>query len=845
MVRLVSIILLYSLCTGDVFGQEQNNIQSFQDVISYINQYTEYSYSYPPGIGEVPLYITNLEDINEPRQLKKLLRPFGIHLITKDKLLIFSIEQIKTQVSGYVKDQETGESLIGAHIIDVSSKKGVTTNPYGFFSISVTGDSLAVSYIGYKPKLVDLSNQQGSLQIGLSASSNLLEEIIVSDIQEVQEINQMSSIKLNAAQVKKMPVFMGEADILKSIQLLPGVQSGTEGTSGLYVRGGGPDQNLILLDGVPVYNANHLFGFFSVFNSDAIQNVTLIKGGFPARYGGRLSSVIDIQMKEGNTQEFQAEGSVGLIASKLTISGPLKKGKTSFMLSGRRTYIDLFTVPLARAANSRRVVGYNFSDLNGKINHKFSEKDRLFVSFYTGNDRFFDEYKFENTPTFSEKETGRINWGNITGTLRWNHVFNNRLFSNSSLIFSRYQFKLNTTIDYQYESPNTSDIFRENDYFSNIRDFGLKTDFDYYQGNDHHVRFGLNATHHTLNPGISRFRSHVETDTTFGSTKDELIEMASYIEDEMAIDGNTSINLGVHFSVAQNQTTYQSIQPRISINQQISSSLSIKASYSRMAQYIHLLVNSGVGLPTDLWVPSTKRVKPQFSDQVALGLATSARGLSITLEGYYKWMDNLIEYKDGAGFLDIDNDWEDKVEFGSGDSYGIEFFVQKQTGRHTGWLGYTWSKSNRDFENLNFGRTFPYRYDRRHDLSLLYQLAISERIQFGAVWVFSTGNSITLPTSSFPKASWSASGPDYEGFIKSFPGRNSSRTKDYHRIDLNISFTKVKKWGEQTWVFGLYNAYSRLNPNFVEFDDSVPTNKQFKQLSLFPILPNVSYQFKF
>ena len=447
-----------------------------------------------------------------------------------------------------------------------------------------------------------------------------------------------------------------------------------------------------------------------------------------------------------------------------------------------------------------------------------------------------------------EKEREDLKWGNVTYAFRWNHKLSDRLFSNLTLICSLYRFKLGTIIDYQYSAPreDEANIYRENKYYSNIADLGAKMDYNFYINNNHMVRYGVNFTHHILHPGESVYKSNTVPDTTFGTRQLYLDEFYMYAENDFSLTQSTKINIGVNFSGAFTESKlYPNLQPRVSINQKLSSRLSLKLSYARMAQYIHLLVNSGVGLPTDLWVPSTDEVKPQLSDQVAFGMAASLFGFELSTETYYKYMKNLIEYKDGAGFLDITNEWVDKIEFGTGYSYGIEFLLQHKLGRSTGWIGYTWSKSNRDFKNLNFGKEFPYRYDRRHDISLVYNYKINERIDLGAVWVFGTGNPVTLPVSTYPKASWNSSQSDYEGFVKNYPGRNSSRMKNYHRLDVSVSFTKEKKWGQRKWVFGVYNAYSHLNPTFISFSNENPSERGFKQVSLFPIIPNVSYQFKF
>ncbi len=853
----INVLICLLLFGNGLIGQSGiENTVTFQEFIEYLDQHTDYRYSYPDELNNRTLVLGGDINFSAPHEFESFLLPAGIELKVRKNLLIFKKQKNsepvpaslqKRVLSGYVRDEESGESLIGAHVIDVNSGAGVSTNVYGFFSLVVTGDYIEASYIGFEKVKIKLQPDQSELTINLQPHSNMLSEVVITGEQKITEVTAMSIMKLAPEKIKKLPVFMGESDVLKSLQLLPGVQSGNEGSSGIYVRGGGQDQNLILLDGVPVYNANHLFGFFSVFNTDAIKNVSLIKGGFPARYGGRLSSVVDIQMKEGNMNKLEGEGALGIIASKLTLSGPINQGKTSFMVSGRRTYIDALTVPLMKLGGANPVFGYNFWDLNAKINHIASKKDRFYLSFYSGRDRFFNEHKFKRLPDVDEEEHQTLNWGNITSAFRWNRQFNKKLFANLTTTYSRYQFKLATTLDYQYsEGFGSPDIYRESAYFSNIQDIGMKVDFDYFLDNHHHIKFGANAISHQLKPGVSSYKSHTEVDTTFGSRQINLEEYYVYLEDEIKLMRSLSMNLGIHVSgAAVANSFYQSVQPRVSLNQKLSNQWSFKASYARMAQYIHLLVNSGIGLPTDLWVPSTDIVKPQLSDQVAAGVVANLGGIELSVESYYKWMDNLIEYKDGAGFLDIDSDWEHKVAFGTGKSYGIECFVQKKIGQSTGWVGYTWSKTNRHFDQLNFGKAFPYRYDRRHDVSLVYSYQISEQISLGAVWVYGTGNAITLPTSSYPKATWDTNEINYNEFIKHYPGRNSSRMEDYHRLDLNVSFKKQKRWGERTLVFGLFNAYNRQNPTYIDFDDRDPQNKQFKKFSLFPIMPNVSYQFKF
>ena len=799
MVRGVSgaVFLCLFLMTRVCLAQDAGQIRNFDDFIRYIDQKTEYKFSYSKSLSGVPLLVPGGVDPANIEVMEQFLKTAGISMVLKKDLLIFkkSADQAKV-ISGYVRDAESGESLVGANVYDGFAGHGGTTNTFGFFSIATSADSLSVSYIGYQATTIAVARAGSELIVNLDRDKTVLSEVVVLGSTVPLESSEISTLKLTPDEIRKVPVFMGESDVLKTMQLLPGVQGGTEGTAGLYVRGGGPDQNLILLDGVPVYNANHVFGFFSVFNTDAIKNVTMIKGGFPARYGGRLSSIIDIGMKEGNMNKFEGEGAIGVVASKITVSGPISRGKTSFMLSGRRTYLDMFAVPIQKAAKTTRLVGANFWDLNAKVNHIFSLRDRIYLSFYSGKDNLYDHHRFTNGTTVNEKEDARIKWGNLTSAFRWNHQYGDRLFSNVTATFSNYRFDLGTVINHKYSGVVRSpDVFRENEYYSSVNDLGLKVDYDYLVGKKHSLKFGANVINHNLLPGVSRYRSHIKTDTTFGSARERLNELYIYVEDDILFTPSTTANVGIHWSAAfTDGRTYSYPQPRISLNQRVTSYLSIKASYTKMSQYIHLLVNSGVGLPTDLWVPSTKLVKPQLADQVALGVVAAGKGFEISIESYYKKMSNLIEYKDGAGFLDIDSEWEKKLEFGTGDSYGAELFVQKKSGLTTGWLAYTLAKSTRHFDNLNFGNSFPYRYDRRHNVSLVFNRAINSKIDIGAVWVYNSGNAITLPTSTYPKADWSSGGASYEDYVKHYPGRNSSRAKAYHRLDLNISFRKATRW---------------------------------------------------
>lgn len=783
------------------------------------------------------------------------------------RLLFFAISTIVSfagnaqtrTISGYVRDAETGENLIGANVFDKATLKGTTTNHFGFYSFPSPESEvrLVYSYVGYIPidTLVQL-NQNTELSIKLLPQS-ILDEIVVTAEEDFVELPQMSSISLPIEQIKSLPALAGEIDVFKALQLMPGIQSGSEGSSGLYVRGGGPDQNLILLDGVPVYNAAHLFGFFSVFNADAINNVEVIKGGFPARYGGRLSSVIDISMKEGNNQEIKGTGSIGLIASKLTLEGPLVKGKSSFIVSGRRTYIDLLARPLIRAqTEGDETAGYFFYDLNAKANYTFSDRDRIYLSTYMGDDKAYakyqDFYVNGSTRTDYEDEFG-LKWGNITTAFRWNHVFTPKVFSNVTATYSRYLFDIfNETYSKTKTPTETTEEFGKFRYFSGIEDLALKADFEISPHIDHQLRAGFGATNHSFNPGILAYTSTSEGDTTLGSSTTNGIEFSTYFEDDWTVSRAIRVNGGVHFSgFYVNNTWYQRAQPRINARYLFENGLALKASYATMAQFIHLLTNSGIGLPTDLWVPATDRVKPQYSSQFAIGLAKNiTKEYEVSVEAYYKAMTNLIEYKEGTSYLDPQKDWQDKVTVGDGTSYGLELLVQKKVGKFSGWVGYTLSKTERTFPELNFGKPFPYKYDRRHDLSLVGIYNLREDFELSATWVYGTGNAVSLPEERYSgPVQYYSTGDGYNYYysneILHYTSRNNYRMRAYHRLDLSVSRTKKTKWGQRTWSFGTYNTYSRANPFFMDIGTDRNGNRKFKQYSLFPIIPSVRYNFEF
>ncbi|PJE46913.1 MAG: TonB-dependent receptor [Sediminibacterium sp.] len=765
--------------------------------------------------------------------------------------------QEKFTVNGYIKDSLSGETLIGANIVVRNLGKTVVTNSYGFFSITLPKGKyqLNASFIGYQTKEINFTlsnNLQQDIQL-LPNSAIILQDVTVSARRRDNNVKtaQMGKMDLSVNTAKALPAFFGEVDILKTLQLMPGVRNAGEGNAGFYVRGGGPDQNLILLDDAVVYNTGHLFGFFSVFNADAIKNVSLIKGGMPAQYGGRLSSVVDIAMKEGNTNKTQIDAGIGLIASRFSIQGPIKQKKSSFIVSARRTYIDAITKPLISKTSDFYGSGYYFYDLNAKMNFQLSDKDHLYISGYFGRDKF----NFNNA---ARSFKTLIDWGNATSTVRWNHIFNKKLFSNTTLVYNDYHFNLNG-------SQNDFNI----NLSSGIRDLTAKTDFDYYASPEHKLKFGVQFTHHTFLPNIVSGNQDSVVFTPNNASKKFAREWAIYLQDDWEINSKLKLNVGLRYSLFQqtgrytnyvrdnngnklDSTVYGSgqlvqqyggLEPRATLRYTLDETSSIKAGITRNLQYIHLVTNAGSSLPTDLWVPSTLRVRPQLSWQYAAGYFKNFNNgmFETSLEVYYKTMENQIEYREG--YTPSLKDPEEEFVFGRGWSYGAELFINKVKGRLTGWIGYTLGWTWRRFPDLNQGEKFPSRYDRRHDLSVVANYTINDKWKISGVFVYGTGNAISVPERFY-----------FIGGVLSqqFSSINSYRMSAYHRMDFAATYTpKPKKERKYTtnWVFSLYNAYSRANPYFLYFDQEGSAangtlNVGAKQVSLFPVLPSVTWNLK-
>lgn len=776
-------------------------------------------------------------------------------------LLPLTLMAQKYTISGYVKDETSGESLIGANVYIKETLQGVTSNHYGFYSLTLDAGTytFVVSFLGYEDYSQAITlNKNLSLNVSLNPKSVMKQEVVITGqrADENIESTDMGTFQMPVEQLKSIPVLFGEVDILKTIQLTPGVQSGGEGNSAFYVRGGGPDQNLILLDEAVVYNANHLFGFFSVFNADALQNVELTKAGMPANYGGRLASVLDISMKDGNMRQFHAEGGLGLISSRLTVQGPIKKDAASFIVSFRRTYADVVMSPFVKKTSPLKGSGYYFYDLNAKMNYRISDNDRVYLSGYFGRDIF-------DLTITEDKMSNKISWGNATMTARWNHLYNPKLFSNTSLIFSNYNFEMEAAQDLYVMKLR-----------SGIVDYSARLDYTYLPSPEHTIKFGGDYTYHIFTPNNASARSgDVELDLG-DEIKLYSHEAGIYINDEFSLGPRLKINAGlrgsffahtgpfdrfikdsvtnlttdtIRYSSGDIIRTYWHAEPRISARFSINELSSIKASYTQNYQYIHLASPTTISLPTDIWFPSTEIVEPQFGTQYSLGYYRNFKQnmFETSVEVYYKDMKNQIEYKEGALLEDnLNNNTDNNFTFGKGWSYGVELFINKKIGKTTGWIGYTWSRTMRQFDDINGGIEYPAKYDRRHDISFVLTQQITDQLVFSFVWVYSTGNTATMPVSRYI----------IEGnIVNEYGPRNGFRMPAYHRADISLTWTPKPKKARKvssSWNFSVYNVYNRKNPYYIYIDvDGDISQGQMeikaKQVSLFPILPSITWNFKF
>ncbi|MFO8067197.1 MAG: TonB-dependent receptor [Bacteroidales bacterium] len=754
----------------------------------------------------------------------------------------------KVSVSGYVKDSSTGEDLIGATLYIHELSGGTVTNVYGFYSISLRPGTYTFeySYVGYEKKVKEIEvSESTQLSVDLKPQSHDLEEVVIESEQSNINVSgvRMSANRLQVETIKALPAFMGEVDVIKTLTFLPGVNSAGEGSTGLSVRGGSVDQNLILLDEANVYNAAHLMGFFSVFNADAIKDVQIFKGGIPANYGGRLSSVVDIRMKDGNYKEYHASGGIGSISSRLTLEGPIQKDVSSFLLSGRRTYADLFLY-LSNDTNLRGNQLY-FYDLNSKFNYRINDKNRVFFSGYFGRDilSMGDEFK--------------MGWGNATATARWNHIFNSNIFSNISVIYSNFDYLMGV-------ATGISDF----DWTSDIEAYNIKADFSWFINTNNTLKFGLHSAYHMFNPGVVEGKGDMAAIGKIEMPNSNAIESALFILNEHNISEKLLVEYGLRYSLFQNvgkttvyefdeeynvtdtvtynsgefYNTYHGPEPRFGLRYMINDKQSVKVGYNRMIQYLHQTIFSEITTPLDVWFPSSPNIKPQIANQYAVGYFRDfmKNTINFSVEAYYKIIENQIDFREQAEVI-LNPLVEGEVRPGDAYSYGLEFYLMQKRGKFTGWLSYTWARSFREIPEINDGKKYPSNFDRPHDFSVSVSYDLSPIISIGANWVYHTGKPITLPAQRY----------EYMGqIVPVFGDKNSTRMPDYHRLDISTtiltSTNKNRRW-QGSWNISVYNAYNKKNPYsyFFRQNEDNPYQQDPYKMYLFGIVPAITYNFKF
>ena len=775
-------------------------------------------------------------------------------------------------VSGYITDAESAETLLGAGVLVADGSQtptGAVTNVYGYYTLTLPKGpvQLQYSYVGYASEVVQLNLQRDTtVNIVLSPAAALSEAVVVAQKDAGIQSTYLGAIEVPLAQIKNTPVLFGEADVLKSIQLMPGVQGGNEGFTGLYVRGGGPDENLILLDGVPIYNVDHMLGILSVFQTEAVKKVTLYKGSFPARYGGRVSSIVDIRTNDGNMKETHGSVGIGALTEKLHLEGPIVKEKLSYSISGRGLHTLLYDPLIRLAMGEGRYANYFFYDLSGKLTWRLSDKDRFFLTAYSGKDNMGIRFEDDGTVVYDTVDEAPTNyfirtdmgigWGNNVASLRWNHIFSSKLFSNTTVAFNQYKMLMHMGLRTE---ENHERVQFDVDYNSGIRDWSAKMDFDYVPTPKHLIKFGAEYTYHTFVPEtLTAVMSESINNVTNGeglnyrSPYESYVghDVALYAEDDFSIGRHLTVNPGLYASLFYTDgKPYFNLQPRLSAKYALDNGLAFKAGYARMAQYVHLLSSFSISLPMDLWVPITRNIKPVTSDQVSAGVYFDGlKGWEFSVEGYWKHIDNLLEYKDGTVVLGNSMGWENKVEMGQGRAWGVEFFVQKTTGRLTGWLAYTLAKSDRVFPDgtINIGRPFPYKYDRRHNFNINLSYQLSKHVELNAAWIFASGSTTTIPLRRTVVQAPGAQ-PRTADYVEE---RNNYRLPPSHRLNVGFVFKAGSHWD---FNLSVYNAYNNMNPNLVYVDYEVKQaadgtyyqQPMMRKITILPLLPSLSITYHF
>lgn len=924
MKQIIFLLLLITSFPMAVSGQEKITLdlknQPITAVLQEIEKQSSYTFSYSPSLlKDFPEVTIRINNDSLEKALQALFGKTNIRYVIQGKYIILKKRPKEITVSGFIYDRESHESLIAANVYDLLSEQGAVSNNFGFYSFSVSPGEIELrpSYVGYASEIYPFKVTQDTVIHFFLQPSSLLKEVVVDgELKNPVQHAETGKISLNSPILTALPTLLGESDIIKTLQLMPGVAVGTDGMAGLHVRGGNADENLYLVDGNPLYHVHHLLGLFSTFNPEAVKTMDFYKGSFPARYGGRLSSVVDVRMNDGDMKKYSGTASIGLISSRLNLQGPVIRDKTSFSVSLRRTYLDMITRPTMYFINRKEQkknpdnshtvdIGYYFYDFNAKINHKFSEKNRLFLSVYDGKDKLFfksesiytNSYRLQNqgepgTPatgdtsrtddgpsdyTYNMLDRGTeeagidIGWGTRMASLSWAYAIHSKLFSNATLVYNRFKsdislytadedFTTNKNPETGQEETVRSYQFFKPIYKSGIEDIGYRLDFDYAYNNNHLIRFGTALLHHNFRPEESRVfqkdeeKDRIKNDTiTYANDRIIVKEISLYAEDEMYLSKRLKVNAGLHLSGFFVQgKSYLSAQPRFSARYLLSKDLSLKASYGRMSQYIHLLQSSYLNAPNDLWVPITKNVKPMSSHQFTAGLFGRYHRFDLSAEVYYKKSANQVEYKDGVNILAGNTNWEDRIAQGNGTSYGLELMAKRNFDRTSGWIGYTLSWANRQFPNgeINHGKVYPAKYDNRHKINAVLMHKFNRKFDLNLSWIYATGNWTTLPDEDYIDMNGKKVHYIYQ--------RNNYKMSDYQRLDLSFNYYRHKKKGRTgIWNISIYNAYAHHNSFLIlpsegytrvsqgpgiYIQHSYPT---YQSYSLFPIIPSFSYTYKF
>lgn len=765
--------------------------------------------------------------------------------------------QERATISGYINDLQGKETILGATIVNVGTTLGTITNEFGFYSITLPKGNvnLRYSYVGYTAQTMSFNLTKDTVINVLLSGDAQLQEIVVTGEKAEAGIAStgMGSLDIPVRMIEHTPTLLGETDLMRTIQMTPGVQQGVGGASSFFVRGGNGDENLVLLDGAPVYKIDHLFGFFSVFTPEAIKKVSFYKSSFPARYNGRTSSVMDVRTKDGDLQNYHGSVSIGLLTSRINFEGPIVKDKTAFNISARTTYFSAVATPFMPKDSK---FSYWFYDLNAKINHKFSDKDRLFFGLYNGQDKYHDNYEDDwGDNNYHDHYGSDMKWGNTIPSLRWNHVFSQKLFSNTTISYNHYRMNL-SSFDEETNKSNNSFTSSSSTYGSEIIDWGASSDFDFMPSPKHSIKFGINYLYHDFAPETTSMRDKYNdkessSDSTYSTTGKEIYahELSLYIEDNWKLTDFLHVNPGFAYTVFSVEgKSYHNYQPRLSVKYIINSYWNVKASFTMMSQCVHMLSSTPIAMPTDLWVPITKDIKPEHATQYSVGAyCTRIKGYEFSLEGYYKEMDNVLEYKDGMSYMGFSGNWNQLVAMGEGTSKGVEFMARKTSGALTGMVSYTLSKSDRKFDRgsgVNNGEKFPFTYDRRHNFNIALSQEFNERIQLDVTWMFYSGAYTSISTSKEPMITPEGVGSKI-GYIE---GRNNYHLPPTHLMCIGINFTKQKKHCQRIWNFSVYNAYNSMNPAFVykkEDDYGNIVEGKLTKITILPIIPSFTLTYKF